>query len=444
MKTVRRRFFSAPAALVGCIAAAPLAVAVVTAPTSASLQRPLPLHPPAQLTAGPLLGFVSGDKPTAPVRLARIDPSTLEALGGRSLRLPFEDTWAVAPNGRALALAVHPQPVNEPNSIELVRLPALRREPFKIRVDGDVSALAWTSQREVVALVGKTICCGYARLRAVAADVRTGRIVWRRRIPGTVLHLGRMSNGLALLSAPVGRIGRASLVLVDARGVRIVRLPMSAGQIPGGGGITRWQEPGLAVDGTSDRAFIIGATGPTVEVDLATGVVSSHSLSRRRSLLARFDDWLQPAASAKGDSGPIRQAEWLGNGYLLLTGTDQHDGHRHNSSESAGIELVDTRSWTERMLAPEADAYAIADGFLLADGAGGGLAAYGPDGIQSFHLFPGRQVWVDHVIGKRAYVGALSWKRLRVVDLSTGKVIGKVSASSTPTLLLGRGGLDDY
>jgi hypothetical protein len=440
------------AAGIGAVALAALLAAHFA---QAGPTRRLPLPSPRKLTAGPLLGVVGGASPTSATRLTAIDPATLRPSGGPSLRLPFLDAWALSPNRHTIAIAVHPQPVNEPNSLDLVRLPGLDRERLPIRFGGDVSALSWTSPHRVVALVGTTLCCGDARLRAVAVDLRARRIVWRRRIAGTVVHLARLPHGLALLTAPAGSIGTASLVVVRGGGIRTVRLPgAAAGLILGGGGVTRWREPGLAVDDAGRHAFVAEPDRLVVEVDLATLAVSSHRPSVSRPLLGRLAGWLQPTASAKGDSGPVRQAQWLGDGYLLVTGVDQRDNGRSISSDPAGIELVDTRDWTERMLAPGADAYQVADGLLLATGTGWrygrkphgiGLVAYGRDGARRFRLFAGRAVDIDRVSGGRAYVGGWGWKRVRVVDLRSGRVIGTTKDDSEgPLLLLGAGDLDDY
>ena len=151
-----------PAAFVGALAAGALALG----PVQAGPTRQLPLRAPQKLTVGPLLGFVSGRGPNNGVRLARIDPRTLRATGSRSLRLPLADAWAVAPGGRTLTLAVHRNPVNESNSLSLVTLPSLRWRAGAVRLGADVSGLAWTSAHQVVALVGKFLCCP-APLRVV-------------------------------------------------------------------------------------------------------------------------------------------------------------------------------------------------------------------------------------------------------------------------------------
>ncbi len=421
---------------------------VVAAPSRTGSQRQLTLRGPQKLTAGPLLGFVSGPQPTSAVKLMRIDPTTLRPSGMRALRLPFADAWAVAPGGRQLALAVHPHPVNESNTLELVRLPALRRQPLSVSLGGDVSALAWISPRQVVALVGKTLCCP-ARLSVVVVDLHSRRVVRRQSVAGTVLHIARSPQGLVLLTAPTAAIAPASLVIVDARGVRTVALgSLRAGEIPGEGGISRWRQPGLAVDAAGRNAYVVDPGGSLAEINLATFAVAAHTLSTRRSLLARIDAWLEPTASAKGDSGPVRQAQWLGNGFLLVTGSNLRDTKRRLASDPAGLELIDTRDWSEHDLASQADAATVANGLLLVTGArwrgnrnptGMGLAAYAPDGKPRFTLFARRDVWIDHVANGRAYVAGYGWSRERVVDLRAGRVTGTRTTAATLMLLLGQG-----
>lgn len=437
-----------PAALVGALAAGALALA----PVQGSSTRRLPLRAPQKLTVGPLLGFVSGRDPNKGVRLARIDPRTLRPTGSRSLRLPFADAWAVAQGGRTLALAVHPDPVNEANSLKLVTLPSLRWRPGSVGLGGDVNGLAWISPQQVEALVGKFVCCP-ATQRVVVVNVKSRRVVRRAPISGTVLHIARSARGLVLLTGPTGAIGPASLVVADARGVRATRLPaIQAGQIPGGGGISQWRLPGLAVDPTGARAYVADPGGRVAEVDLRALAVSYHEPNAERSLLARLEGWLQPTASAKGDSGLIRQAQWIGNGFLLVTGRDLGDSTEQVASDPAGLEVIDTRNWTVDVLAPEADSFSVANGVLLATGArwrgsvnptGMGLEAYGTNRKRRFALFPGRAVSVDFVANDRAYISASGWKRDHVVELRSGRVIGTSTAES-PLLLLGRGNIDDF
>src|SRR5439155_1866788 len=167
------------------------------------------LRGPQKLTVGPLLGFVWSRDPNNGVRLARIDAKTLRPTGSRSLRLPFADAWVVAPGGRTLALAVHRNPVNEPNSLKVAKLPSLGWRSGAVRLGADVSGLAWTSPHEVVALVGKFLCCP-APLRIVVVSLKSRRVVGQERIRGTVLHIARSARGLVLLTGPTDAIGPAS------------------------------------------------------------------------------------------------------------------------------------------------------------------------------------------------------------------------------------------
>jgi hypothetical protein len=427
----------------GLISFGVFGILVLAAASNADRVRQLPLRGPQKLTAGPLLGFVSGREPTSAVKLVRIDPRALRP-GSRSLRLPFADAWAVAPGGRTLALAVHPDPINEPNLLKLVKLPALQLQARSVRLGGDVSALAWTPSH-VVALVGGFLCCP-AHLSVVVADLRSRRVVRRERVAGTVLHIARSERGLVLLTGPADAIGPASLVVADARGVRAARLAsIWAGEIPGGGGISEWHLPGLAVDAAGSKAYIVDPDGSVAEIDLRTLAVSAHHPTTQRSFLGRR---LKPTAAAKGDSGPIRQAQWIGNGYVLVAGSDLNDSEGQLSSDPAGLELIDTRNWTGYVLAPQADSFTVANERLLATGSrwrgnvnptGMGLTAYGSDGNVRFGLFAGHDVWIDHIANGRAYVAGYGWKRERIVDLSTGRIIGTRTTVEAPTLLLGQG-----
>jgi hypothetical protein len=198
------------------------------------------------------------------------------------------------------------RPGNEPNSLNLVTLPSLRWRPGSVRLGADVSGLAWTSPHQVVALVGKFLCCP-APLRLVVVNLTSRRVVGQERISGTVLHIARSARGLVLLTGPTDVIGPASLVVADPRGVRATRLPsIRAGEVPGGGGISQCRLPGLAVDPAGAEAYVADPDGQVAEIDLRTLAVSSHEPTAQHSFLARLDGWLEPTASAKGDSGPVR------------------------------------------------------------------------------------------------------------------------------------------
>jgi hypothetical protein len=187
----------------GVVSVAALGVLALASARNLERLHPLPLRAPQKLTAGPLLGFVSGRDATGDQKLFRIDPRSLRPVGSRSIRLAFVDAWSVAPGGKTLALAAHRAPINEPNSLKLVSLPSFQLQSESVRLGGDVSALAWTSPHQVVALVGGILCCP-AQLSVVFTNLQTMRVERREPIDGTVLHIARWARGLVLLTGPCG------------------------------------------------------------------------------------------------------------------------------------------------------------------------------------------------------------------------------------------------
>jgi hypothetical protein len=159
-----------------------------------------------------------------------------------------------------------------------------------------------------------------------------------------------------------------------------------------------------------------------------------------RSLAARFAGWLTPSAEAKGRAGPYRQALWLGDGLIAVTGSDisqqrDQNGQPVGVSTPAGLAIVDTHDWTIRVLDHDVGWATVANRLLLAGGVapwhagdqqpkGIGLVAYGADGTRKFALFPGSVITVWMALAGRAYVQAAAPK-LSIVDLTSGRVIGK-------------------
>jgi hypothetical protein len=210
--------------------------------------------------------------------------------------------------------------------------------------------------------------------------------------------------------------------------------------------------PGLAIDAAGRRAFVV-TPGLVAVVDLARLAVSYHEPARASSALAWLRDWLDPAAYAKGASGPTRVARWVGDGLLAITGADEQlltnaRGGTQVRVMAAGLSLVDTRDWSVRTIVDGATDVRVADGLMLATGSSShssngdadaiGLAAYDRHGDRRFRLFGGRQAWVTQVYAGRAYVGIAGQggdAPLRVVDLAAGRSAG-VRTQRLPWLLL--------
>jgi hypothetical protein len=412
---------------------------------SPALSTPLTLRPPAKVIAGPLLGLFRERGGTS---LGAINQRTLRAQPGKSLSLPYVNAWAVSPAASLLALAVHQDPANEPNSLQFVRLPSLRRDGRPVKLADEVSALAWISASRVAALVGNLLCCP-AKLSVVVVDARARRVVTREPVPGTVLAVDRLPRGLVVLSAPTNAIGPATVVAVDRHGARQVRLSeVTAGQQPEDGATTKASIPALASDATGRFAYVVGARSTIASVDVSTLAVSYHSLNEQPGR-ARANAFRAPSTAAKGGDGSIRIARWLGNGFLVVTGKNLRDTQRR-PPDPAGLRIVNVRDWTERVLDRGADSFAVTDGLLLATGARGdagtpptgiGLKAYGTNGQPRLRLFAGRAVAVEVVLAGRAYISGNGWARYRVVELESRRVIGTLAPDSLAEPILGRGSL---
>jgi hypothetical protein len=288
----------------------------------------------------------------------------------------------------------------------------------------------------------------------VVVDPQALRIVSRRAVPGDLVAAERAPGGLVLLLAPHGRIGVATLAVADADGkLRTVGLDRTYAGFEGSPdeqpstGIPHHRTPGLAVDPQEGRAIVVGAGEPVAEVSLDSLAVSYHSLARA-SLLSRLGRWLEPTALAKGTDGPTRYARWLGNGLVAVAGSDERmyddASGRHMSWTPSGLQLLDTRTWALRTLAPNADSFARAGAWLLATGSTSnpetgeqsaiGLAGYGPDGTLRFRTLKRQGVYVEVVYRGRAYVDAERSGDV-VVNTSSGRIVGE--HGDLPWVLLG-------
>jgi hypothetical protein len=435
----------------GLLAAGVLLV-VLAWPGSTGL-RPLRLAAPASLGSKPVALVWRHDRAT----IGRLDETTLRVGRPRTASLGIVDSWAFAPDGAELVVASHahgdPQSLDELTTLDLQ---SLRRRGGPVRLPGLARALLWRGEK-VVALVDT--CCPEAN-EIDLVDRPTGTIALRTPIGGSAATIARASDALVLLCVPGDRIGPARLVVAGAGGsVRSVALPdVSAGRVfpqdagAGADPIGTQRLPGIAVDPVGARAYVVQPTGPAADVDLRTLDVSYHDLQVAKSPLARLAAWLEPTAAAKGMSGPVRTAQWLGGGLVAVTGEDEQfsvgpDGQGVLSDTPAGLAVLDTRDWDLATLEPGANAVKVANGMLLATGstwsstgdqvAAIGLVAYGADRSRRFRLFPGTQAWVDFVLDGRAYVdeGVPNVTRVAVVDLRTGRVVGKRSGQLPIPLL---------
>lgn len=385
----------------------------------------------ASRSAGTSVSAVAGREPLLATRdfavtsrLFFADPVSLRPIDRRSLPLSFHwGDFARSPDGRLLALSRNDRP-----ELEFVRLPGLRFAGAMSFPDGEfVRFAAWPSRHVLLALLDPL------PQRVVAIDPVSRTLLWQRSVGGSVLDVARFGDGLVVLAAPADGIGSARIVTIGVDGsVRSVVLErVFAGfrrDDDAGDFVGETRVPGLAVDLTSSRAYVVGAGEPIAQVELASMSVTSHGGSR---------------TLAKAVSGPMRLATWLGNGLLAVTGTDSSigtdaQGHVQQTMTPSGLFLVDTHTWEARMLQPDASTATTVGGSLLAYGAsyesasdtrtGSGLTIYGLDGARRIHLFGETPIYGVQGQGGIAYV----WLPDRnghvvVVDSGSGRILANVT-----------------
>jgi hypothetical protein len=231
-------------------------------------------------------------------------------------------------------------------------------------------------------------------------------------------------DALVLLLAPTDELGFARLAVVDSEGrVRSVVLDrIRAGwrRSEDGELTNEYQRPALALDAVGGRGFVVGGGAPVAEVDLRSLSVTYHALARR-----------EPAARAKGPvAGSSRVALWLGGGLLAFTGEDGRAiGPGQVETTPAGLTLLDTSSWSARLLDRSANSVTYVSGTVLATSQalsvklerGVGLLGFDRTGTRRFHLFGDRAVSVLERLDERVFVeegGAI-----RAVDVRRGRIV---------------------
>jgi hypothetical protein len=354
--------------------------------------------------------------------LVRVDGDTLRPLVGRRVALSEGDHlgWSFAPDRSRIVLGSAARGAR----LRLIDLRAMRAlGDVRVTRRGSEVATAWTGPRRVLAVVVVPGCCGAGDTIVAGVDAGRRRLVWRRTLGGSLQAGERLRRSLLLVLGPRGRsIGPSRLVEVGPRGgIRSAALPeIRSGSAPDGRVTRRW-DPGLAVDRSGGRAFVVQAWAPLAEVDLSTLRVRSHPLEPE-------------ARAADAVAGPTRHALWLGRGMLAVTGLDSHcsadDPERAGrcGATPAGLTLVDTRRWRARTIDPRTTDAVLVSGTVLASSflfdsrsrttSGSGLTGYTLDGRRKFHRFGSAPIAGVQPLGNRALVGTMNGTAL--IDARTG------------------------
>jgi hypothetical protein len=436
------------------LAAAPAAPGPGAAPAApaALAARAVPVAPAAAPPAscsdarGPLFGVARARGGRI---LARIGRRTLRARPAPQIPLPtgvYGSSWDFSPSCDAVALGGHR------GQVLLVDLERGRRMG-RLTLGGRsaVSQVVWPRPDRLSGLTGP-----FKAPRVVTVSVRDGRVVGSRRIEGRPWAGEATPLGMVVLAGPGDRIGSATLLLAKPDG-RMLRVPLPrirAGfaEVDPRRLLARQVIPGLAVDATGGRAYVVAANEPLVaEVDLANGTVAYHELRGGGGTAG-------PApVAAKGLAyGAYRTARWVGDGTIAVagevtrTGPDSRRAARRGLTVTRtapyGLRLVRTADWTATTLNPLLQSFTLtgelligmnSDPSALGNSDGTGLVAYGMDGRRRFTRLRGDgRAWLRAAAWPYAYVREISPRRTLVVDLRTGRTVGETGSRRPPVLLV--------
>ncbi len=385
--------------------------------------------------------------------LVRLSARSLEPASSRRLVLGHEvGAWSLSPDGSQLAIAVA-----SPNVVKLVGVDRLELlGMLQLGLSGYVTEVTWPSRDRILVLLED----GPRRHSLVSIDPVAQRVVARRLIRGTRTASANTHDGLAVLLGPeTPRIGASRLTVIDADGdTRSIGVPRVLSGIVGAehsaNGMAAAQLPGLAVDESGERAFVVGPDLLVAEVDLRSLRVTYHEVDANESLVRRLLDWLEPAAEAKTTFGAVRYARWIGDRWIAVSGWDEQPSTEGEGVETpAGLRLIDTRDWSVRTLDRKASAFSFAAGVLIAYGAhtasggttplgapgedrvrGMGVSGYGLDGRRRFHFLGDKAVVRVETAGDHAYAAVSDSTGVSVIDLGSGRLLGTLGTDEEPGL----------
>ena len=397
-----------------------------------------------------LLGLVNTGQESW--KLARLNPLTLGQRPGRSVPLGSRVVaWSFSPDRARLVLADY----GIAATLVLVDTRTMRRLGL-IDTGGNaqISATFWPDENHLYVVTMRLTRKengSYARQPAslVAVDPASRAVGGERSLDGWVYGWARGDGVLVLLLGPESGIGPARLAVVGADGsVRTVGLDgvqvgMDAFDESTPNAIERYAHPGVAVAPDGSRAFVASPSG-IAAVDLRTLALSYHGLVRGNRRLQK--------GSPEGSTRTVR---WVQDGVLVLSGRDDHSsvdarGRVRYETRPAGVELVDTRSWSAKMVDPLGQGVSIgADALLVTPWTwdstrqrylGNGATIYGLDGAKRAHVLGKRQLY-GLVVGRRAFLGGLT-ASYSIVSTKTGKIVRTVRHMMAEPLV--GGALDSY
>jgi hypothetical protein len=394
-----------------------------------------------------------GASPTAPVlgrdwttrTLAHFDPVTLKRVAGRSVPAGFfSGPWAWDAGRTRIALSRYDWPQLRIVDAKRMRLVGDVRLKH-LGTAGGVEVVTWVGADRLLALVRGPV----SGVSFVLVDAQKRTVLRTVTLPGSQFDTEPTAKGLVALLGPAKGIGTARVAVARADGsVRTAPLPsVSVGSRRVGTGsdpAVRSVIPGFAADPSGTMAVAVTAGNRAVSVDLQTLAATTHVLTERT--IQRVN---------KSIEGPQRDARWVGDGLLAVSGLDwSMTADKRVSARAAGVRLVDTRTWTTRTLDAEASAFSLAPGLVLTYGGSWsgttstytGVHAYALDGELRWSLYEGQNAYAP-VHGSLVYVqrnvGTNKPVHIDVVDPATGAILSArdwPKGQAQPTLYAGERG----
>jgi hypothetical protein len=423
------------------LAAAAAAVALVGCGGSDDTGAPTTRSTPATTTQSsspdPEDRLLAATSDAAGSELRWVDARTLEPVDDRGVDVHFfTSVGGRSPDGKLLAVGQ-----SEGGSVQFIDVDRMR-SVGKVDVGSAsyVERLHWVKPDLLLASLGGTPGM------VAAIDPAAQHILSVQDLGGATIYSQPAGKALVALVAPTNRIGAARLVVFDGgelREVSLTEVPAGWEQIEGedeGDYRLTQSVPGLAVDPEGTRALVIPAGGRVAEVDLDTMEVRYHDLTEPVSFWGRLRDWLEPSAHAKAMNGPDRNAVWLPNGLVAVSGAEYTtDGGEDFDMTPAGLSLIDPDDWSVRKLSDEPSWVTFRGGAILASAWSMGsnkqkLLVFDPDGTARFSLAR-EAADLSQTNGNYLYATRYNGTRYEIVDLDTGETVGRAAPRRETWLL---------
>jgi hypothetical protein len=372
----------------------PLALSIVVCVTLLSAAAAADNQRSRDRAAPPRLYEIASD-------FMRVDPETLHPVRGERAPLDGDSwAWSFAPGGARIAL-VSDSPGPELRLIDLRTMRVIG--DAKLARRGSAWATAWVAPRRLLGVIvtraDDTLVAG--------VDAATRRVLWRRRLGGSLRVGEAFRNGLVLVLGPRKALGPSRLVRVSAGGgIRAAPLAeIRSGSVDG-----LDSRPGLAIDHSGARAFVVQAGSAVADVDL-------------RTLEVGVQPPLVPGRAPDATTAATRDAHWLGKGLLAVTGRDSRSS---GEERSAGLTLVNTLARSARKIDRRATDAVVVDSTLLASSylysgrttLGSGLTGYSLAGTRKFHRYGDEPASVQP-LGAKLLV--MTPRRTTLIDAHTGR-----------------------